>query len=154
VRVVIQRVRSAKLSVDAKPVSQVGEGLVVYFGVAKGDTAEQVDWFAKKIVNMRIFGDENGKMNLSVLDIKGEILAVSQFTLLANCIHGNRPDFFAAEEPQKANELYGHFLEHLQQLGATVKKGVFGADMLIEQLNDGPVTIVLDYKKNDSSALS
>ena len=142
-KAVVQRVKEARLSVDGKLISQIGEGLVVYFGVAKGDTEANADWFAKKITAMRIFEDDNGKFNFSALDNKFEILAVSQFTLLADCSHGNRPDFFDAEEPARANALYEYFVKKLKDNGIAVQKGVFGAHMVIEQTNDGPVTIML-----------
>ncbi len=131
---------------DAKPVSSIPFGLVVYLGVRRGDSEEDAEFLAKKIFALRIFSDAEGKMNLSVKDVGGEILAVSQFTLLADCSHGNRPSFFDAEEPVRANALYEYFASTLESLGATVKRGVFGADMKIEQLCDGPVTIELSSK--------
>ena len=143
-KAVIQRVLGAKLVVDGQTVSEIGKGLCIYLGVKQGDKAEYADYFAKKISAMRIFTDENGKMNLSALDLGCEILLISQFTLLANCEHGNRPDFIGAEKPDKANELYLYTKEKLSQTGLTVKTGIFGADMKITQLNDGPVTIILD----------
>ncbi len=143
-RAVIQRVRSAELSVGGETVSAIGKGLVVYFGVKTGDVEAQADYLVKKISAMRIFEDEAGKMNLSVSDVSGEILFVSQFTLLADCSHGNRPSFTAAERPERANALYEYATERLRQTGIPVKTGVFGADMLIEQQNDGPVTVILE----------
>lgn len=142
-KAVIQRVESAKLSVDGTPISNIGAGIVVYFGVDAGDNEEQVAKYAKKIAKMRIFEDENGKMNYSVLDKGYECLAVSQFTLCANCSHGNRPDFTGAEKPERAKLLYEAFGAALSAEGVPVKYGVFGADMRIEQVNAGPVTIVL-----------
>ena len=141
-RAVVQRVKQTRLSVDGKLISEIPAGLVVYFGVGVGDTLEQADYLAKKIANMRIFEDENGKMNLSVIDKGYEILSVSQFTLLADTSHGNRPSFINAEHPDKAKPMYEYFCEKLASYGIPVKRGIFGADMKIEQCNDGPVTIV------------
>ena len=146
-KAVIQRVKNAKLEVEGKLISSINEGLVVFFGVAVGDGLEKAESFAKKIVNMRIFEDENGKFNYSVIDKGFEILAVSQFTLLANCYTGNRPDFLNAERPERANEVYEWFLTCLKKYPVEIKKGVFGADMKISQANDGPVTIILEDKE-------
>ncbi len=143
-KAVIQRVKNTRLSVNGETVSEIRGGLVVYFGVAVNDDPSTADQFAKKIVNMRVFEDENGKMNLSVIDKGLEILSVSQFTLLADCTHGNRPSFTGAEAPEKAREIYDRFCDKLAEYGVPVKKGVFGADMKIEQYNDGPVTIILE----------
>ena len=145
-KAVIQRVKYTRLSVDGKEISTIGQGLTVYFGVEKGDSEETTAYFAKKIANMRIFEDENGKMNLSVKDVKGEVLLVSQFTLMADCAHGNRPSFTLAEEPASADRLYHKCGEEIRAEGIPVKYGVFGADMKIEQINDGPVTIILEKK--------
>ncbi|MFA5449596.1 MAG: D-aminoacyl-tRNA deacylase [Clostridia bacterium] len=142
-KAVIQRVKMAKLYVSDNLVSQIGAGLVVYLGVEKNDSMQNAEYFAKKIAHMRIFEDENGKMNRSVIDIGGAILIVSQFTLLANCARGNRPDFTAAETPDKANALYQSTNSLLAGYGIDVKSGIFGAHMIIEQENDGPVTIIL-----------
>lgn len=143
-KAVIQRTGKTSLSVDGKLISEIPFGLTVYFGVEVEDTEKQAEAFAKKIVRLRIFEDENGKMNKSVIDVKGEILFVSQFTLLADCSHGNRPDFIAAERPEKAELLYARTAELMRGYGVTVKTGVFGADMKISQYNDGPVTIVYE----------
>ncbi|MBR2969320.1 MAG: D-tyrosyl-tRNA(Tyr) deacylase [Clostridia bacterium] len=143
-KAVIQRTRATRLSVDGNLISEISAGLVVYLGVAVGDTADKADYLAKKIANMRIFEDENGKMNLSVLDKGYEILSVSQFTLLADTSHGNRPGFTGAEAPDKAKPMYEYFCEKLASHGVSVKRGIFGADMKIEQYNDGPVTIVME----------
>ncbi|MBQ9709563.1 MAG: D-tyrosyl-tRNA(Tyr) deacylase [Clostridia bacterium] len=143
-KAVIQRTRATRLSVDGNLISEISAGLVVYLGVAVGDTADKADYLAKKIANMRIFEDENGKMNLSVLDKGYEILSVSQFTLLADTSHGNRPGFTGAEVPDKAKPMYEYFCEKLASHGVSVKRGIFGADMKIEQYNDGPVTIVME----------
>lgn len=142
-KAVIQRVNYATLSVDNQLVSQIGKGLCVYFGVEKGDEESLLDYYAKKISQMRIFEDEQGKMNLSALDKGYEILLISQFTLCANCSRGNRPDFFSAEEPTRAKSLYLALGKLLENRGLRVAYGVFGADMKIEQGNDGPVTIIL-----------
>ncbi len=145
-KVVIQRVKNATLSVDGKLISQIGVGLCVYFGVEVGDTQAEADYMAKKIYAMRIFEDENGKMNRSVSDVGGEILLISQFTLCADCSGGNRPSFIGAEKPDRANELYEYEAIALKAKGAIVKQGVFGADMQIDQHNDGPVTIILEKR--------
>lgn len=143
-KAVIQRVKNTRLSVEGKLISEIPFGLVVFFGVAAGDDISKCDYLAKKIAAMRIFEDENGKMNLSVKDVGGEVLSVSQFTLLADASHGNRPSFTGAEAPDRASSVYDYFCEALKNQGVTVKRGVFGADMFIEQTNDGPVTIILD----------
>lgn len=142
-KAVIQRVTEAELKVDGELISKIGKGYVIFLGVGKGDTEEQADYLIKKIPPLRIFEDENGKINKSIKDVNGEILLVSQFTLYANASHGNRPDFLQAETPDKANELYLYVAEGLKAAGVTVKTGVFGADMKIKQVNDGPFTILL-----------
>ncbi len=139
---VIQRVKYATLKVDNELISEIDNGLVVFFGVKEGDREENCALMAKKIANMRIFEDENGKMNLSVLDVKGSILFVSQFTLYGDTSRGNRPSFTLAEKPERANALYERTAQLLREYGIEVKTGVFGADMKILQLNDGPVTII------------
>lgn len=144
-KTVVQRVRAATLSVDGKEISRIGQGLVVYLGIKKGDGEHLPAVLAKKLVNLRVFSDENGKMNLSVSDVGGEILLVSQFTLLADTSHGNRPSFFEAEVPEKADTLYQKTAAEIEALGVVVKRGVFGADMQILQQNDGPVTIELEF---------
>ena len=142
-KVVIQVVDSAVLSVGGAIVSKIGKGLCVYFGVEKGDENVNADYIVKKVSNMRIFHDDNGKMNLSVKDINGEILLISQFTLLANTSHGNRPDFLNAELPDKAEKIYEYAKNLFIENGVPTKMGVFGADMKILQENSGPVTIIL-----------
>lgn len=147
-KAVIQVVENATLKVSDKLISSIKNGLVVYFCVEKEDDEEKLNYFAKKIAQMRIFVDENGKMNKSVKDICGEILLVSQFTLAGNCEHGNRPSFISAELPERANALYlklGKILNEVYQI--SVKFGVFGADMTISQKNRGPVTIILTDNK-------
>lgn len=141
---VIQRVRQTRLSVDGKPVSEIPFGLVVFLGVKSGDTKIQAETLAKKVSALRIFEDGAGKMNLSVKDVGGEILLVSQFTLLGDCSHGNRPSFSDAERPELAKPLYEYTAERIKDYGITVKTGVFGADMKIEQFNDGPVSIIYE----------
>ena len=143
-KAVLQRVNNASLKVDGKLISEIGKGLVVFLGVGKGDGAENADYFIKKIPALRIFEDDAGKINKSIIDVCGEILLVSQFTLFANTSHGNRPDFLAAESPDKANELYLYVAEGLKNAGLTVKLGVFGEDMKIMQENDGPFTVIME----------
>ena len=144
-KAVVQRSGKTTLSVDGKLISEIPSGLTVYLGVAAGDAESLCAVMAKKLANLRIFADENGKMNKSVLDVGGEILLVSQFTLLADTSHGNRPSFIGAEEPTRANALYQQTAAALRALGVTVKCGVFGADMTIQQENQGPVTILLEF---------
>ncbi|MBR2971242.1 MAG: D-tyrosyl-tRNA(Tyr) deacylase [Clostridia bacterium] len=143
-KAVIQRVKSATLSVDGQLISQIGVGLCVYFGVEAGDCEEQADYMAKKIAAMRIFEDENGKMNKALADVGGSILLISQFTLCADTSHGNRPSFTLAEKPERAKALYEYEAAKLREYGIEVKQGVFGADMQILQHNDGPVTIIME----------
>ena len=143
-KAVIQVVKSAELTVEEKLISKIGQGLVVFFCVEKDDLEENLAFFAKKIANLRIFSDENGKSNLSVKDVNGEILLVSQFTLAGDCVHGNRPDFFGAEKPDRANELYLKLSKIIEtEYSINVKLGVFGAEMIINQINDGPFTVIL-----------
>ncbi len=143
-KAVVQRVRQAELAVDGQLISAINGGLVAFLGVKQGDTEQQAERMAYKIANLRIFEDDAGKMNLSVKDVVGEVLLVSQFTLYGDCSHGNRPSFSTAEEPVRAKELYKLCAEKLRVHGLTVKTGVFGADMKISQLNDGPVSIILE----------
>lgn len=143
-KAVVQRVKKTTLSVDGKLISEIPFGLTVYLGVKCGDTEKEAAYLAKKIAALRIFEDENGKMNLSVKDVGGEVLLVSQFTLYGDASHGNRPSFTLAERPERAEPLYEYAIQQLIEQGVVVKKGVFGADMKIEQYNDGPVTILLE----------
>lgn len=143
-RAVAQRTKHTVLSVDGTVVSEIPFGLTVFLGVGHGDGEEQAAYIAKKIANLRVFEDGDGKMNLSVKAAGGEILLVSQFTLYGDCAHGNRPSFTRAEEPQKAKLLYERTAELLRGYGVAVKTGVFGADMQIRQHNDGPVTILIE----------
>jgi D-tyrosyl-tRNA(Tyr) deacylase len=146
-RVVLQRVSRASVEVDRNCVGAIEQGWLVLLGVALGDTAEDAAWLAEKVLNLRGFSDEAGKMNQSVLDIRGGILVVSQFTLLGDCRGGRRPSFTAAAEPALAEQLYLHFAELLGRSGLKVATGVFRAMMKVELVNDGPVTFVLDCKK-------
>ena len=143
-KAVLQRVQRASVKVDGETVGECGAGLMILLGVAKGDTENDARLLAEKILKLRIFNDENGKMNLSVKDTDGELLVISQFTLLANYAHGNRPDYLESAPPAEANELYEYFVSlvvpHVKHTGT----GIFGADMKVELLNDGPVTIVMD----------
>ena len=139
----MQRVLNAELKVEGKLISKIGKGLVVFFGVKNGDVPADADKIVKKISALRIFEDENGKMNLSVGDVGGEVLFVSQFTLYGDASHGNRPSFTEAARPETAKPIYDYAAEKLRSLGVPVSTGIFGADMKILQENDGPVTILL-----------
>ncbi len=143
-KAVVQRVKQTSLRVDGKLISEIPFGLTVFLGIKVDDTKAQADYLARKIANLRIFEDENGKMNLSVKDVGGEVLLVSQFTLYGDASHGNRPSFTLAERPEKAQLLYEYAVQALSAQGVTVKRGVFGGDMQIAQANDGPVTILLE----------
>lgn len=143
-KAVLQRVTNAEVKVDGETTGKIGEGLLILLGVGPNDTTENADALIKKICNLRIFRDENDKMNLSVKDIDGEILVVSQFTLYADCAKGNRPSFVDAAPPEKANELYEYFKEKCKLEVKNVQCGVFGADMKVSLLNNGPVTIILE----------
>ena len=143
-RAVIQRVSSSAVVADGVPSGQIGAGLMILLGVAKGDERLDAELLAAKIVKLRIFSDENGKMNRSVLDVGGGVLVVSNFTLCANYAHGNRPDYFGAETPERANELYEYFVSLLRKDLSDVATGVFGAHMALSIEGDGPITIVMD----------
>ena len=141
---VIQRCQEASVSVDGKTVGAIEKGLMVLIGVGEEDTTEVVDKYLKKLLQLRIFEDENGKTNRSLMDIGGQLLLVSQFTLYANCRHGNRPGFTDAGDPQKAEELYEYMIEKAKEQVPVVETGIFGADMKVSLINDGPFTILLD----------
>ena len=143
-KLVIQRVKKAEVKVDGQTVGKIDEGFLVLIGIKIGDTKEQTDYLVKKLCNLRVFSDENGKMNKSLNDVKGKLLIVSQFTLYANCSDGNRPSFIEAARPEKAIPLYEYFCNECMKKNIEVQKGIFGADMKVELLNDGPVTIVME----------
>ncbi len=143
-KAVIQRVKSAKLSVDGKEISRISHGLVVFLGIKCGDDASLAEKLSYKVSRLRIFEDGLGKMNLSVKDVGGEVLLVSQFTLYGDCSHGNRPSFSTAERPELAKPIYEQCAKAIEAEGIKVSLGVFGADMKIEQYNDGPVTIIYE----------
>ena len=149
-RAVIQRVSKASVTIDNKIYSQIKNGLLVLVGIEDADTAVDGEWLSGKIVNLRVFNDDNGVMNVSVKDFNGDILAVSQFTLHASTKKGNRPSYIKASKPEFAIPMYEKFVQQLgNDLGKTVSTGVFGADMKVELLNDGPVTIVIDTKNKE-----
>ena len=143
-RLVIQRVNNAKVEVNNKIIGQIEKGFLVLLGVGPNDTEEIADFLVEKLCNLRVFKDENEKMNLSIKDIDGELLVVSQFTLYADCKKGNRPSFSNAAKPEKANELYEYFMKKCKEKVKKVEHGEFGADMKVKLLNDGPVTIILE----------
>ncbi len=147
-KLVVQRVNNAKVEVESKTIGKIEKGFLVLLGVGPEDTKNIADFLVEKLCNLRIFEDEDKKMNLSIKDIEGELLIVSQFTLYADCKKGNRPSFSNAAKPQKANELYEYFIEKCKSKVRKVEHGEFGADMKVSLLNDGPVTIILE-KEND-----
>ncbi|UCD56440.1 MAG: D-tyrosyl-tRNA(Tyr) deacylase [Candidatus Hydrogenedentota bacterium] len=146
-RAVIQRVKRASVRVDDKVVGEIGKGLLVLLGVGKDDSDEDARYLADKVSSLRIFEDPEGKMNLSVRDIGGAVLVVSQFTLFADCRKGRRPSFIGAGEPRQAERLYERMIDFLRQSGVLTSEGIFQAAMEVELVNDGPVTILLDSKK-------
>lgn len=149
-RAVVQRVLNSKVEVDGKTIGKIDKGLLVLMGVEEEDSVEDVAWLCKKLVNMRIFSDEDGKMNLSVKEIDGNILLVSQFTLHASTKKGNRPSFIRSAHPEKAKELYERMIAEIgQALGNEIESGEFGADMKVSLVNDGPVTIIMDSKNRE-----
>ena len=146
-KLVIQRVKHASCTIDNKITGQIEKGYMVLVGFGEGDNEEVVEKLANKLAKLRIFEDNQEKMNLSIYDVEGEILSISQFTLYADSKKGNRPSFVNALEPNKASKLYDYFNEYLRSLNLKVETGIFGADMKIELLNDGPVTIIMDSKE-------
>ncbi len=149
-KIVIQRVSSASVTVKEENVGDIKEGLLVFLGIEIGDDKSDVDWLVNKIKNMRIFSDSDGKMNLSIKDIDGSFLVISQFTLYASTKKGNRPSYIKAARPNKAIPLYEYFCQKLEEESQlNVKKGIFGADMKVSLLNDGPVTIIVDSKQRE-----
>jgi D-tyrosyl-tRNA(Tyr) deacylase len=145
-RALIQRVSEARVDIEGNMVAKIGEGILVFLGVEKGDTESDLAYLVKKVSNLRIFEDTQKKMNLSIQDINGEVLVISQFTLSADCKKGNRPSFDSAEEPVKAKEMYMEFIERLRGNGLKVTTGDFGAFMQVYLINEGPVTIMLHSK--------
>jgi D-tyrosyl-tRNA(Tyr) deacylase len=143
-KIVIQRVSEASVKVDGKIVGEIGKGLMLLVGVDENDEKTDADWLVQKVLNLRIFGDEEDKLNLSVKDISGEILCISQFTLIADYKKGNRPSFIKAAKPDKAIPLFDYFKEEMAKSGLKTESGIFGADMKVSLINDGPVTIVMD----------
>ena len=149
-KTVIQRVSFASVTIDSKIVADIQKGLLVLVGIEDADTQEDIEWLSQKIINLRIFGDENDVMNLSVKDINGEIIVVSQFTLHALTKKGNRPSYIKASRPEIAIPMYESFVHKIEnELGKKVQTGIFGADMKVALLNDGPVTIVMDSKNKE-----
>ena len=143
-KILVQKVLNASVTVNKQLVSQINQGFLLFIGVEKGDTQTQADFLAKKIANLRIFEDENNKMNLSIQDVKGEILAVSQFTLAADLSRGHRPGFDSAARPEEAKLLYEYFVSQLQTYNLPVQTGIFQADMKVALTNDGPCTFILE----------
>lgn len=143
-KVVVQRVSEAHVKVDDEIVGKIGKGFMLLIGIDEKDEKTDADWITQKILNLRIFGDENDKLNLSVKDVEGEILCISQFTLIADYKKGNRPSFIKAAKPNKAIPLFDYFKTELSKSGLKIESGIFGADMKVSLINDGPVTIVID----------
>ena len=143
-KLVVQRVKKAEVKVDGNIIGKIDKGFLVLLGIKVGDTKEQADYLVKKLCNLRVFSDENDKMNLSIKDVKGKLLIVSQFTLYGDCSQGNRPSFIEAARPEEANPLYEYFCNQCELNNIEVQKGIFGADMKVELINDGPVTIIIE----------
>lgn len=143
-KIVLQRVSSASVTVDGKICGEIGTGYLVLLGVGQGDTEEDCRRLADKIINLRIFSDENDKINLSLGDVGGDLLVVSQFTLYADCRKGNRPNFIQAGKPDEAERLYNYFVDYCRSKGKHVETGIFGADMKVQLVNDGPITVILE----------
>ncbi len=147
-RAVVQRVKSARVSVEGEAAGTISNGLLVYLGVGKQDTEKDIDYMVEKITNLRIFEDEQGKMNRSLVDEEGEILCISQFTLWGDCRKGRRPSFTDAREPGEADEMYQRFVDKCKDKGIKTETGVFQAHMEVSSVNDGPVTMLIDSEKN------
>lgn len=145
-RVVVQRVKHASVTINGTVNGKINNGFLVLLGIQSTDSEQDVDYLVKKVTNLRIFSDENDKMNLSLKDVNGELLIVSQFTLYANCKEGNRPSFVEAAKPDVAIPLYEYFISECRKIIPVVETGIFGADMKVDLLNDGPVTIIMDSK--------
>ncbi len=145
-RVVVQRVKNAKVTVDNSITGEIGRGILIYLGITHGDTEKDIDWLINKIPNLRIFSDDSGKMNHSVVDLDYGILVISQFTLMANCKKGRRPSYDGAAKPEIAKKMYDTFVKKLKDIQIKVETGVFRAHMDVEYINDGPVTIIVDSK--------
>ena len=143
-KLLIQRAKMASVKVENNIVGEISKGFVVFCGITHLDSEKEADYLANKLCNLRVFEDENEKMNLSIKDVKGELLIISQFTLYANCTSGNRPSFTEAAKPEQANKLYKYFIEKCKEQGINVKNGVFVANMEVSLINDGPVTIMLE----------
>lgn len=143
-KLVIQRVKEASVAVENKTVGAIQKGYLVLLGVGPEDTKESVDYLVQKLIKLRVFEDENGKMNLALKDVQGQLLIISQFTLYADCTQGNRPSFINAAKPEQANFLYEYFIEKCEKEQIYVQHGIFGADMQVSLINDGPVTILLE----------
>ncbi len=146
-RAVVQRVKYAKVSVNEKVIGQIDKGVMLLLGIEENDDVKDLDYMCDKTINLRIFEDEDGKMNKSLIDVEGSILVISQFTLYGDARKGRRPSFITAADPSKAIPLYEKFIEKIKESGIKTERGEFGADMQVELLNDGPVTILLDSKK-------
>ena len=146
-KALVQRVNFSELRIDGEIFSKIGKGFLVLLGVEKGDTEKELEYIENKVANLRVFEDPDGKMNLALADIGGEMMIVSQFTLCADCSRGNRPSFINAEEPEKANAMYEKFIKNIQDRGINVATGKFGTDMKIKFENDGPVTIMIESLK-------
>ncbi len=145
-RVVVQRVKHASVTINGSVNGKINNGFLVLLGIQSTDSEQDVDYLVKKVTNLRIFSDENDKMNLSLKDVNGELLIVSQFTLYANCKEGNRPSFVEAAKPDIAIPLYEYFISECRKIIPVVETGIFGSDMKVDLLNDGPVTIIMDSK--------
>lgn len=147
-RVVVQRVREARVFIEGEKVAEIDKGVVILIGVKEGDTKEEANWLVNKCLNLRIFEDDHGKFNLSLLDIQGEIIIVSQFTLYGDCTRGRRPSFTTCAGPELAKELYLYFIKKIRESGLKVETGIFGARMQVEIHNEGPVTMIIEQTSN------